>query len=92
MDSIVIGGQNLIKGTRKFIKDDERAKGFKIPSSNMIISTDDNGFGVIDVSATGRTSNIIDSAYSSFVDFELIKNKDIVISFDFMVDDVEAWD
>ena len=93
VEGIDIGSDNLVKGTREFIADSSRVNGFSIASTAIVEDdTTEQGFKVASISQTGLTSTNIQSIYSSMIDINLVKNKDIVISFDCKVDDMTVWD
>ena len=90
INNLTIGGHNLARGTRDFIKDDViREVGFEYSLNDYTISTEDK-FTVIKASSKGMTNDNIKSCYSSFIPCQ--KGDVFTVSVLMKIDDIDAWD
>lgn len=92
LNNLTIGGRNYLRETRNFIIDKNRKNGWNNSYGFNTFYKDDNDFTVVSCSASGMTTNQIFTIASNYVDYDLIKDKTVCISFDIKVDDVDAWD
>ena len=88
INNISIGGRNLIRGSRDFVTDGSRIKGFSIDS--LFKKTTEDGFAVMTAYQSGYQSNNIRSIYSSCVPCK--KGDVFTISVWFKVQDISLWD
>ena len=87
-DNLQIGGRNILRYSDNFKIDNSRVSGWNNAGSLSILQED--GEYIAKVSASGRTTNVINSLYSSY--YPCKKGDKFVASVWFRVTDISAWD
>lgn len=88
IDSIEIGGRNILRYSDNFKIDNSRVSGWNNAGSLSILQED--GEYIAKISASGRTTNVINSIYSSY--YPCKKGDKFVASVWFRITDISVWD